>query len=166
MLGFKPEITDFGSENTDYGSENLKNTEFIDFTENNGSMPENLDNENINPESAFELEQFYHRSGYQGFEIYNDDISTKPKFSILYIVLPLLLAVLATLFSLHFFRRKRSGIKGSNNEPNQLRIQRKNLSEPQVFRNRRTDHENRPNFNRPNLKKTKSWCKNCKFCFE
>ena len=142
MLGFKPEITDFGSENTDYGSENLKNTEFIDFTENNGSMPENLDNENVNPESAFEIEQFYHRSGYQGFEIYNDDISTKPKFSILYIVLPLLLAVLATLFSLHFFRRKRSGIKGSNNEPNQLRIQRKNLSEPQVFRNRRTDHEN------------------------
>ena len=55
----------------------------------------------IDAESGFQEQQ------HTGFQIYNDDTSTRPKFNIIYICLPLILAILITIFSLRYHRNKR-----------------------------------------------------------
>ena len=77
-------------------------------------------------------------SGFQehtGFQIYNDDTSTRPKFNIIYICLPLILAILITIFSLRYHRNKRINKTVSNRSPMILRSKRayeKMIKHPQL----------------------------------
>lgn len=61
----------------------------------------------INAESGFQE--------YTGFQIYNDDVSTRPKFNVIYICLPLIMAILITIFSLRYHKKKRLNEKTLEN---------------------------------------------------